>query len=291
MTLAFLSEPTPAYGTPEQISPGLARLVAPNPGPMTYRGTNTWLVETQGGTIVIDPGPDDADHVSAIRAAAATPITAILLTHTHPDHLGATASLREATGAPVHGWHAPWQSGFSPDHALGDGQSLAGLTAIHTPGHASDHLCFAWDRGGVFSGDHVMSWNTSIVSPPDGDMAAYMASLRRLMARDDGVFYCGHGPVLPNPGRLMRAMLGHRLAREAAVLAALGEGLDTPEAIVARLYAGLPANTQKAAARSVLAHLIKLENEGRVSRNPEFGGDEPFPPNPSSFISAGWRAL
>ena len=112
MTLAFLTEPAPAYGTPEQITPRLRRLIAPNPGPMTYHGTNTWLADTEDGTIVIDPGPDNAAHVAAILAAAPTPITAILLTHTHPDHLGATASLRAATNAPVLGWHAPWQSGF-----------------------------------------------------------------------------------------------------------------------------------------------------------------------------------
>ena len=211
MTLAFLTEPALAYGLPEQVTPRLRRLVAPNPGPMTYRGTNTWLVQTDGGTIVIDPGPDSAEHVSATLAAAATPISAILLTHTHPDHLGATAALRAATGARVHGWHAPWQGGFVPDNPLAGGEVIGGLTAIHTPGHASDHVCFAWDEGGLFSGDHVMSWNTSIVSPPDGDMAAYLASLRLLMARADTVFYAGHGPVLPNPAPLMRAMLGHRL--------------------------------------------------------------------------------
>ena len=128
----------------------------------------------------------------------------------------------------------PWQAGFAPDRAIADGEAVAGLTALHTPGHASDHLCFAWDRGGVFSGDHVMSWNTSIVSPPDGDMAAYMASLRLMLARDDQVFYCGHGPVLPKPQALMRAMLGHRLLREAAILGAVADGAGTVDAIVDR---------------------------------------------------------
>ena len=289
MTLAFLTEPAPAYGTPEQITPRLRRLIAPNPGPMTYHGTNTWLADTEDGTIVIDPGPDNAAHVAAILAAAPTPITAILLTHTHPDHLGATASLRAATNAPVLGWHAPWQSGFSPDQALADGQSFAGLTAIHTPGHASDHLCFAWDQGGLFSGDHVMSWNTSIVSPPDGDMAAYFASLRLLMARGDGVFYCGHGPVLASPAPLMRAMLGHRLAREAAILAAVADHLATPEAIVGRLYADLPAHTRAAAARSVLAHLIKLRDEGRVIGEDDPPQGTPARKDPPQGFNVGWR--
>ena len=262
--LAFLTEPAPPYGTPEPIAPRLRRVVAPNPGPMTYRGTNTWLVEGDDGITVIDPGPDDAAHMAALLAAAAGRVTRILLTHTHPDHLGATAALREATGAPVHGWGAPWQAGFTPDIALAHGDSVAGLTALHTPGHASDHLCFAWDQCGLFSGDHVMSWNTSIVSPPDGDMAAYMASLRLLLERGDPVFYCGHGPVLPNPQSLMRAMLNHRNLREAAILSVVTEGAHQPGAIVDRLYADLEPRIKPAAERTVLAHLLKLQSEGKI---------------------------
>ena len=160
---------------------------------MTYHGTNSWLLEEADGLTVIDPGPEDAAHMAALLAASGGRVRRIVLTHTHSDHLGAAAGLRAATGAPIFGWGAPWQAGFVPDQALGDGERVGGLTAIHTPGHASDHVCFAWDQGGLFSGDHVMSWNTSIVSPPDGDMAAYMASLRLLMGREDGAFYCGHG--------------------------------------------------------------------------------------------------
>ncbi len=245
----------------------MRRLVAPNPGPMTYRGTNSWLLDTGDGLTVIDPGPDDAAHVSGLVAACGGALRRILLTHTHPDHVGAAAPLRAATGAPILGWGKPWKTGFTPDQALQDGDTIAGLTALHTPGHASDHLCFAWDDGSLFSGDHVMSWNTSVVSPPDGDMAAYMASLRRLMAREDQVFYCGHGPVLAAPQALMRAMLGHRVAREAAVLAALADGASSPEAVVERLYAEVDARLKQAAARTVLAHLIKLESEGRAERD------------------------
>jgi glyoxylase-like metal-dependent hydrolase (beta-lactamase superfamily II) len=231
---------------------------------MTYHGTNSWLVETADGLVVIDPGPDDATHVAALLAATAGAIRAILLTHTHPDHLGAAGALRAATGAPVFGWAAPWQPDFAPDHALADGEAAFGLTALHTPGHASDHLCFAWQQGALFSGDHVMSWNTSIVSPPDGDMAAYLDSLRRLMSREDRVFYGGHGPVLEHPQALMRAMLGHRLAREAAVLAALEVGAKTPAEIVDKLYTELDPRIKPAAERTVLAHLIKLQKEGRT---------------------------
>jgi glyoxylase-like metal-dependent hydrolase (beta-lactamase superfamily II) len=262
--LAFLTEPAPPYGTPEPIAPRLRRLVAPNPGAMTYQGTNTWLVDTADGVTVIDPGPESAAHMAALLAATGGRVQRILLTHTHPDHLGAAPALRAATGAPILGWGAPWQAGFVPDQALADGACVAGLTAIHTPGHASDHLCFAWQEGGLFSGDHVMSWNTSIVSPPDGDMAAYMASLRALMARKETVFYCGHGPVLYNPQALMRAMLGHRMGRESAIYAALEEGAGDPAAIVERLYTGLESGIKPAASRTVLAHLIKLRAEGRA---------------------------
>jgi glyoxylase-like metal-dependent hydrolase (beta-lactamase superfamily II) len=264
--LAFLTEPAPQYGTPEQITPDLRRLVAPNPGPMTYHGTNTWLLRCDDGITIIDPGPNDPAHIAALLAATAGQPTRILLTHTHPDHLAAAPALKVATGAETFGWGAPWQTGFTPDHALQDGERVAGLTALHTPGHASDHLCFAWDQGGVFSGDHVMSWNTSIVSPPDGDMAAYLNSLRRMMAREDAVFYCGHGPVLQNPQALMRAMLGHRLQRESAVLAAVADGANTPDAIVDRLYADIEPRIKPAAARTVLAHLLKLQTDARAKR-------------------------
>ena len=261
--MAFLDEPQPAYFVPTQAAPGIRRLVAPNPGPMTHHGTNTWLVDGPRGLAVIDPGPDDAGHRAAILAAG--DVAYILLTHTHPDHLAGAPALAAATGAPVAGWATPWDRGFTPDIPLADGDTLAGLTVLHTPGHASDHVCFAQPGTGVlFSGDHVMSWSTSIVSPPDGDMAAYMASLRLLLARDDTLYLCGHGPPLPEPARLVRGMLNHRAAREAAVLAMLARGPATADDLVAAMYAGLAAHLLPAARRSVLAHLLKLEAEGRA---------------------------
>ncbi len=267
--MAFLGEPVPEYGTVEQVAPGVRRVVARNPGPMTYHGTNTWLVEGDEGLSLIDPGPDDAAHVAALVAAARGSLARILLTHTHPDHLGAAAALQAATGAPVMGWGRPWAQDFVPDFALEDGQSVGGLTALHTPGHASDHLCFAGRDGALFSGDHVMSWNTSIVSPPDGDMAAYMDGLRLLLTRDDRVFYGGHGPVLPEPHALVRAMLVHRVGREAAVLGTLGDAPVAPMAIVDALYTELDARLKTAAERTVLAHLLKLAGEGRAVRDGE----------------------
>ncbi len=261
--MAFLDEPEPVRYVPTAAATGISRLVAPNPGPMTHHGTNTWLVDGPHGLTVIDPGPDDPAHRAAILAAG--PIAHILLTHTHPDHLAGAPALRAATGAPVAGWATPWDKAFAPDIPLADNDIVAGLQVLHTPGHASDHVCFAQPGTGVLlSGDHVMSWSTSIVSPPDGDMADYMASLRRLLARDDTLYLCGHGPPLPDPLKLVRGMLNHRAGREAAILAALSRGPATPDALVQTMYAGLAAHLVPAARRNVLAHLLKLAGEGRA---------------------------
>jgi glyoxylase-like metal-dependent hydrolase (beta-lactamase superfamily II) len=263
--MGFLREDKPDYGTPEPVTTGLRRLVAANPGPMTYYGTNSWLLERENGTVVIDPGPEDDTHVAAILNACPRGVAAILLTHTHPDHVGAAPLLKAASGAPIAGWHTPWLTGFVPDISLEDGQDIAGLQAIYTPGHASDHLCFTDDTGMLFSGDHVMSWNTSIVSPPDGDMAAYMESLRLLLARDDRFYCCGHGPVLPDPSALVRALLVHRVARESAIAASLSDTPQNTDWIVDQLYNDLDTRLKPAASRTVLAHLLKLQEEGRAT--------------------------
>jgi glyoxylase-like metal-dependent hydrolase (beta-lactamase superfamily II) len=265
--VAFLSEAAPDYGAIEAVAPGVRRIVAPNPGPMTYHGTNTWLVEADDGLTVIDPGPDDAAHIAAVAGAGR--VARILLTHTHPDHVAGAPALKAATGAPIHGWGKPWLQGFAPDVAVADGDRVGGLKALHTPGHASDHLCFAWQDGIIFTGDHVMSWNTSIVSPPDGDMAAYMVGLRMMLGRADTVYLCGHGPVLREPHSLVRAMLVHRQGREAAVLGLLGEAPVSVAAIVDAQYSELDARLKKAAERTVLAHLVKLVGEGRVAQRDE----------------------
>ena len=261
--MAFLKEAEPLRLVPLAVRPGISRIVAPNPGPMTYHGTNTWLVEGEEGFTVIDPGPDDAAHLAAIRQAG--PTARILLTHSHPDHLAGAPALQEATGAPILGWGKPWAQGFVPDIALEDGQNIGAFTALHTPGHASDHLCFALPGGILFSGDHVMSWSTSVVSLPDGDMAAYMDSLRLLQARDDALYLGGHGPPLENPARLVRAMLLHRASRENAVLSALGRTPRTPEQLVDILYGELAPDLLRPAARVVGAHLAKLGREGKAA--------------------------
>jgi glyoxylase-like metal-dependent hydrolase (beta-lactamase superfamily II) len=251
--MQFLTEPPPPYGVRLQVLPGIARVVAPNPGPMTYHGTNTWLIDGAGGVTVIDPGPDDAAHVRAVAAAAGGRATRILLSHTHPDHVGALAAVQAATGAPAYG--------FVLDRSLSDGDVIDDMTVLHTPGHAADHLCFARADGVVFTADHVMSWSTSMVSPPEGDMAAYVASLRRLLAREDRLYLPGHGPPLEQPRGFVEELVEHRREREAAILARLPGTVDE---VVRGVYASVAPRLHPAAARNVLAHLLKLRGEGRA---------------------------
>ncbi len=265
----FMKEPEPERGSVMPVVPGISRIVADNPGPMTYYGTNTYLIEDADGFTVLDPGPASARHLKAVLAATGGRVARILLSHTHRDHLDGLPALRAATGAPTYSFHASPALDFSPDHPLRDGDAVGVWTAVHTPGHAADHLCFARADGVVFTADHVMSWSTSIVSPPNGDMAAYIAGLRRLYARDDRLYLPGHGPPIPEPRRFVRALIDHRIMRENAILSALrGGGVTAPE-LVGALYANIAPHLRGAAERSVLAHLLKLEAEGRAVREGE----------------------
>ena len=252
--MEYLTEPEPPRFTRLPVAPGISRMVAPNPGPMTYHGTNTWLVETAAGLVVIDPGPAEAAHVAALVAAAG-PIAHILLTHGHADHSGAVPALEAAAGAPVSAW---------PD--LAESEEVAGLRVLPTPGHARDHLCFAHASGHLFSGDHVMGWSSSIVAPPDGDMSAYLASLEKLLGRDDHTYLPGHGPPIPAPRAHVAALRAHRLVREADILGALGRLPQDLAALRARLYPALAPRLAGAAERTLLAHLEKLAREGKVRR-------------------------
>ena len=269
-------------GIPILLEPLVSRVLAPNPSPFTYTGTQTHIVGDRD-VAVIDPGPDDPAHLDALlQAIAGRPVAAILITHHHRDHSPASRPLARATGAPVVGAapfapdyeggraDAAFDRDYAPDRVLAEGEGVSGdgwtLTALATPGHTSNHLAFALpETKALFSGDHVMGWSTSIVSPPDGDMGAYMASLEKLMERDDRVYYPGHGEAVDNPQRLVRGMLGHRKQREGQILRLLGGG-DPLEvaAMTARMYVGLNPKLLPAAERSVLAHLYDLRMRGLV---------------------------
>jgi len=272
--MPFLTEPEPERDAVLPVMPGISRIVAANPGPMTYCGTNTYLIDTPDGLVVLDPGPEDhPEHVEAILRATGRTVALILISHTHHDHVGAAASLQEATGAPTAGFRQSGSEAFEADIKLAHSDGVAGMQAIHTPGHASDHLCFALrSRDGtavLFSADHVMSWSTSVVSPPDGDMADYFASLRLLLERTDDVFLPGHGPPLPEPRSLVRELLTHRTMREQAIESALAGGAAGTYKLMDTLYSQVHPRLRRAAERNVLAHLLKLEGEGRVVRDGE----------------------
>lgn len=273
--MPFLTEPEPQRGDALSILDGVRRIVAANPGPMTYYGTNTYLIDTPAGLVVLDPGPaNHPEHVKAIVRAADGNVALILVSHHHHDHIGAVPALQRATGARTAGWREQAIAEFEPDIKLDDGAEIAGLTAVHTPGHAPDHLCFLLpDRGGqdvLFSADHVMSWSSTVVSPPAGDMRAYFQSLETLLARSDDVFLPGHGPPLSEPRTLVRELLDHRQQRERTIAAALesGKPADT-YTLMNAIYSQVHPTLRRAAERNVLAHLLKLEAEGTVAREGE----------------------
>ena len=261
--MGFLTESAPPRGQVLPVLPGISRLVAGNPGPMTYNGTNTYLIEGQDGFSVLDPGPDQAEHVGHIMRATGGRVARIILSHTHADHLGAVPALKAATGAPTWSFRRSQDASHTPDVPMDDGDEVAGWTAIHTPGHASDHLCFARD-GVVFTADHIMSWSTSIVSPPHGNMADYFTSLRLLLARPDTTYLPGHGPMITDPHPFARALLAHRSLRESAIAAALSGGPKTAMGLVGSLYTTIAPHLRPAAQRNVIAHLEKLRDEGRA---------------------------
>jgi glyoxylase-like metal-dependent hydrolase (beta-lactamase superfamily II) len=272
------------YAIAEQISPLVRRVLARNASPFSYTGTQTYIVG-HGEVAVIDPGPygDDPAHVGElVRLISDETISAIMCTHTHRDHSPAAAPLKAATGAPIIGCaplvlhddgpraDAGFDPTYAPDRVLSDGESLEGpgwtLTAVATPGHTSNHLCFALaEEKALFSGDHIMGWSTTVVSPPDGDMADYMASLALMIDRDDKVYYPAHGPQVDTPQRLARGMMGHRKQREGQILRLLEKRVGAIPDMVREMYKGLDVRLHGAAGRSVLAHLIDLKRRGVVT--------------------------
>ncbi len=263
--MAFLFEDEPPRGAALPVLPGIVRVVAPNPSVMTYHGTNTYLIEDgEGGLTVLDPGPDSAPHVQAVAAAGQGRIRRIIVSHAHGDHYRAAEPLRAATGAPICASHINAGAKFRPDQTLRDRDTIAGMTAVLTPGHAADHLCFERPDGVTFTADHVMGWASSIVSPPDGDMRAYCDSLELMLARPAKLYLSGHGPPIPHPHAHVRALLNHRMRRERAIAHALLRAPATPHSLMQRLYSKIDPLLKMAAERNVVAHLQKLQQEGKV---------------------------
>lgn len=280
----------PPIGIPEELAPGIRRIVAPNPSPMTYRGTNTYLVGT-GALAVIDPGPMIKDHLDAILAACGPTqqITDIIVSHTHLDHSPLARPLSDLTGAPVRAFGTATagrsdimktlassglsgggegiDAAFVPNVTLTDGQVITGdgwqLEVIHTPGHLGNHICLA--LGDIcFTADHVMGWASSLVSPPDGDLTDFMASCARLQERTWRSFLPGHGAVIEYPHDRLTWLITHRKSREAAILDALSQAPATASMLTRAIYIDTPPALLRAAERNVLAHLIDLAGNSRI---------------------------
>jgi glyoxylase-like metal-dependent hydrolase (beta-lactamase superfamily II) len=283
-------------GVVEQVRPGVRRVLCDNPSPFTFTGTVSYIIGN-GNVAILDPGPDSEAHAKALlEAVRGETVTHILVTHTHRDHSPNTARIKAATGATVYAEgphrasrpryesekHNP-ESGadrdFKPDVQVASGDVIEGdgfrLEAVATPGHTANHMAFAWpERKISFVGDHVMGWSTSIVAPPDGSMVDYMASLERLAARDEGLYFSGHGPEIPEGRRYVRFLIRHREAREASILHRLSKGEADIPTMVRAIYIGIDPRLMTAAGYSVLAHLEDLVARGIVATDgdPVIGG-------------------
>lgn len=300
--IVFEKETDIAHERADPVSPLIRRIVANNPGPFTYTGTATYIVG-HGEVAVIDPGPADDEHLTAIlEAVGDETVSHILVTHTHRDHSPLAAALKSRTGAAVYAY-GPHGSGrlsrarpsgevrldaagdidFSPDVTLADGDVLSGrgwtLEAVFTPGHCSNHMAFALkEENTLFSGDHVMAWSTSVIAPPDGHMADYMTSLRRLLDRPEDLYWPGHGPSKTNARAFVRAFIGHRQQRERSILQRLEAGDRSIMEIVNTIYRDVDPRLHKAAALSVLAHLEHLIDQGKAAADGEPEIDAVFRP-------------
>ena len=279
----FITEFDCEYGVMVDVSPTIRRIVAQNPGPFTFKGTGTYVVG-HGKVAVIDPGPDLPAHVDALlEALDGEEITHQLITHTHKDHSPAAQRLQQRTGASTYGF-GPHGAGkyekgaeveeggdpdFTPDHTLIHGDRVVGdgwsLDCVHTPGHTSNHLCYGYrEENALFTGDHVMGWSTTVVSPPDGDMREYLDSLRHLSERNDQIYYPTHGAPIENPGPFIRGLITHRKMRERQIISVLEVGENTIPDMVPGMYKGLDPILIPAAQRSVFAHVIDLVKQGKV---------------------------
>jgi glyoxylase-like metal-dependent hydrolase (beta-lactamase superfamily II) len=282
MDLSFDRNFEVSPGEAVQLSPGVRRVVVDNPGAYTFKGTSTFIVG-RGRVAVIDPGPADERHLAALlHAVRGETVTHILLTHSHADHSPLARRLKQETGAITYAQGSAAATAgeglrldssidhdFVPDVTLRDGEAVTGpgwtLEALFTPGHMSNHMCFALrEEQALFSGDHVMAWATSVIAPPDGDMAQYFDSLRKLLAREDQVYHPGHGPSRRDPLPLVRGYLAHRRMREEAIRARVAQGARSVAEIVAAVYADLDPRLHGAAALSTTAHLEHLVAQGKL---------------------------
>lgn len=286
MPIAFSKEFMPHYGYIVRLNDGVRRITAQNPSPLTFMGTNSYLIGTKKLSL-IDPGPDDNKHYSMLLDAIdGSTLDYIFITHSHNDHCGLANRLKEITGAAIVAAEnqcfsrliKPEQNiavnrgctkNFSPDIVLKDGESIESdnwkLTSIATPGHTANHTAFALDNTGIlFTGDHVMAWSTTVIAPPEGSMHDYIDSLSKLLRRDDKVYLPGHGGPVYKPQAYVRAILAHRKMRERAILERLNAGDRTIEDIVSAIYRTVDPRLHKAASLSVLAHLEELIERGIV---------------------------
>ena len=283
MAIPFDRSFTAPYEEPQKVSPLISRVLAENPGPFTFKGTGVYIVGARD-VAVIDPGPDMPTHVDALkRALDGRRVTHILVTHTHNDHSPAARPLKEWSGAKTYAY-GPHGSGkaeegvvveeggdmaFMPDVRVKDGEVIAGdgftFECVYTPGHTSNHMCFALkEEKTLFTGDHVMGWSMFVLNPDHRDIPSYTARRPTTLARDDEILYPTHGAPIRDPKPFLQAYVDHRLEREAQIVACLKDGIDTIPAMVARMYVDVDKRLHPAAARSVLAHLIQLQQEGRV---------------------------
>lgn len=280
--IPFVRELDFEYGEPAELSPLVRRVICNNPGGFTFHGTGTYIIGRENVAIV-DAGPLDERHVEAVlRAVEGETVTHQLITHTHIDHSPAARLIKDATGAQTWGFgpHGGDRGGpkveeggdhdFAPDHVIRHGDIVEGdgwsVEAVHTPGHTSNHICFGLrEEKALFTGDHVMGWSTTVVSPPDGNMTDYFNSLDKLLERDDQRYYPTHGAPIENVHDFVRAYRAHRQLRESQILDLLKDGPRTIPEMVATMYADVPQNLHPAAARSVLAHLIHMAHDGRVA--------------------------
>ncbi|MCA8887729.1 MAG: MBL fold metallo-hydrolase [Parvularculaceae bacterium] len=295
--IPFIKDVSFEYGRPDWLSPLVRRVIAENPGPFTYTGSGTYIVGREEGPVaIIDPGPDNDAHIDAlVKALGGAPVSDILITHTHCDHCGGARKLAARIGAPIRGagphpvrnkkLDAPALDegadyGFAPDGLIAHGDIVSGrgwtIETVATPGHLSNHLCFALhEEKTLFTGDHIMGWATTVVAPPDGDMNDYLSSLELLLARDDETYLPTHGAPIEKPKRFVRAVRTHRLMRDAQILDQLRQGRTKIKDIVPAMYADVDPRLHKAAALNVFAHLIRLVKIGSVVTDgaPSLSGD------------------